>query len=160
MLKVIKIVPGVDKNGGNFKSVTFEYLREVGNQTVRTGQTSTRVLQPERTVGDKTYLEHFAYQCQVGDLFEGEIMEFNTTPYSVGERQVKKFSCALIGKEVKNSIFVANGLLRSKGACVINEHGEITYAAALNVSTANSATTDPVEVLAGVGEEGEEEGDF
>ena len=129
ILKVTETRNAIDKAGVPYQVVKFESFKVVDimgtSRTIATGKSGTRILRPERTIttGQVIKADTF-YGCQVGDLMEGTIERFNTTPYEVNERTVFHYSCVVFANE--NGVTYANNQLKVNNACVVDEHGQPT----------------------------------
>lgn len=121
-LKVTSVVNKSDKNSRPFQTVIFS---EVGflpnNQEVLTGKSRTRNLwstTPE-VKGDSLY-----GQVQVGTMVAGSIQSFNTTTFTVNDREVNKTTVVVF--DFENPVTYANSQLKRNNACVVDEHGQPT----------------------------------
>jgi len=108
-LEVSKILDG-EKDGREFKIAHFKSVRMLENgKTVFSGQASG------------TRLFNLGKEPEVGDLFEGSIISYETTPYVLKvdgmERTVNKTTVVVFGDETP--IEVANKSLERNNACVV-----------------------------------------
>ena len=120
-LKVTSITPRQDKNGRPFQQVVFNEVKFMGEREIKTGNTRTRNLwstTPE-VKGDNLY-----GQLTVGDLVAGSIQSFNTTVFTVNDREVNKTTLVIFDGE--NPTSYANQQLKRNGAVVVDEHGQPT----------------------------------
>ena len=143
-LKVTSITPKVDKNNRPFQQVVFNEVKFMGEREVKTGNTRSRNLwstTPE-VKGDNLY-----GQLVVGDLVAGSIQSFNTTVFTVNEREVNKTTLVIFDGE--NPVSYANQQLKRNGACVVDEHGQPTT----TITVTNQAKSLSV---AGAVEDGDE----
>jgi hypothetical protein len=130
--------PFADKNGRKFQKVTFAEVQYLLNgQEILTSKFRTRNLfdsTPDQK-GDALY-----GQLQVGNMVAGSIQSFNTTTFTVNDRQVNKTTVVVFDGE--SPVSYANSQLKRNGACVVNEHGEPT--ATFNVAPAVAKETNSI----------------
>lgn len=121
-LKVTSVQNKSDKNGRPFQTVTFSEVGYLPNgQEILTGKSRTRNLwstTPE-VKGDNLY-----GQVQVGSMVAGSIQSFNTTTFTVNDREVNKTTVVVF--DFENPVSYANSQLKRNNACVVDEHGQPT----------------------------------
>ena len=94
----------------NFRAATVD---EKGNSMFVGLEKGTRIVFPGEEPNE-------------GDRFAGSIINFNTTPYTIGEREVK--TCKVVAFEGEDAVQLANDMLKSQGhnACVLKTDGTPT----------------------------------
>jgi len=120
-----------DKANCDFKKITFSAIKLMGNREVKIFGGGVRNLWPEHEVtlstGEKTIIKADKYYdgIFVGDLFEGEVKRFDTTPYSLDKsgRMINQWTGVVFSTE--NPLVVAAKNLRQNNAVPIDpETGE------------------------------------
>ena len=146
-LKVTSVVNKSDKNNRPFQQVTFSEVGYLPNgQEILTGKSRTRNLwstTPE-IKGDSLY-----GQLQVGTMVAGSIQSFNTTAFTVNDREVNKTTVVVF--DFENPVTYVNSQLKRNGACVVDEHGQPTATFSVPVKEVKQTTSifdgfDPAEV--------------
>ncbi len=128
-LKVLSVDNRKDVNDRPYQLVQFEQFKTVTiagvDKIVKSNMPSrARVLWGPDPAGQIKEDGLFG-NLNVGDIVDGHIQTFNTTPYTVGERSnLTTYTCVVF--EGENGVSVANRNLRSNNAAVVDEHGQIT----------------------------------
>lgn len=127
LLKVVAIdILFSDKAQCNFKKVTFEGYKVLGNREIRTLAGGTRNLWPDHQVqsngetitikADKGYND-----LMVGDWVDGQVHAFDTTPYKIDGKVVTGYKCVVLATE--NPLMVAAKALIKNGGAPIDSDG-------------------------------------
>lgn len=129
-LKVVKVHPVVEAANGNgsYKKVTFQQMmsEEINPRKTIEKPTALSVTMnlwsaQKRSDGSMTK-PHFMYDEVVeGDEWSGDIVKFNTTPYSIETngtvREARSITVVVFQGE--DAIAVANNQLSQRNACVV-----------------------------------------
>jgi len=113
-----------DKVGVEFKKVTFKGVKYLGDRKVKTNVEGTRNLWPTHDVtladGSKTTIKGDVEfdGILVGDLFDGSVASFTTTPYQVDGRTLNQYKCVVFKHE--NPLVVAAKNLKQNNAAPID----------------------------------------
>ena len=127
-LKVASVSePKEDKRGRKFITLRFTTTGVLGTgQTIFSNQSpKTRNVwedfkdEAENLFkGDNLYYEVLAGNVKVGSLVAGNIVQFNTTPYTLGDKQVTSYTTIIFENE--DALLVANNDLKNNLACVVD----------------------------------------
>ena len=141
-LQVAKIENKTTDTGRKFQTVTFRPVKFFGNMQVASQEVRTRNIWGETKLenGDVIKADGFYNNLTVGQLVEGTIETFNTTPYNIGDNEVNTWTGVIFSNE--KGINVANKQLKNKNAKVITT--EFSVAAAPQVQQA-PAVAAPIE---------------
>src|SRR5688572_13924498 len=116
-----------DKSNCDFKKVTFKGVKFIGNREVKTNVAGTRNLWPDHEVtlqdGTKSMIKGDVDYATImqGDLFDGQVHNFTTTPYVLEGRQINQYKCVVFASE--NPMVVAARNLRQNSAAPLDENG-------------------------------------
>ncbi len=111
-------------NGRKFQKITFSEQKMLpGNRIMKTRNTRTRNVWDVSTDG-KVKADSYYNALRVGDIVEGSVVRFDTTPYTVGERTVETWSGVIFSDE--NPVTYANSQLKTNNASVIDADGNVT----------------------------------
>lgn len=121
-LKVTSVTNRTASNGRKFQTVSFSPVKYFGTQQIISQEVRTRNIWDKVTLenGDVIKADGFFGQLSVGQLIEGEIMSFNTTPYTIGDNEVNTWTGVIFKGE--NGLKVANQQLKSKNAHVVENN--------------------------------------
>ena len=110
-------------NGRKFQKVTFAENKFLPNGTaVKTRNVRMRNVWAE-SVDGQVKADSYYNNLRIGDIVEGTVVRFNTTPYTVGERTVTEWTGVVFSDE--NPTRYANSQLKANNACVVDEHGHL-----------------------------------
>ena len=160
-LQILEVTLKMDEQKQPYKYVRVAEFEKVGDEFIATGNISARVLRPARVIGEYSFSADTHYNTiEVGKKVKGGICHFNTTPYSIGERVVSKYSCVVFANE--EPVRVANNNLRTQKACVIDEYGQLTNEDQTlgDVTVTASSSQSAPEVPVTEGAEGEDDNSF
>lgn len=123
LLTVQSIENNEASNGRKFQTVVFSENKFLGTMQIKTRNIRTRNLWDVSTDG-KVRADGYYNNLRIGDIVEGQVIRFNTTPYKVGERMVTEWTGIVFSDE--NPVKYANSQLKNNEACVLDEHGSPT----------------------------------
>jgi len=126
-LRVTNVVTKTAPNGRVYQTITFNQFTMIGSKEVKSRLTRTRNVWGIGSTKENESISADPYfqTLTTGDIVEGNVFTYNTTSYRVGDNTVSQWTGVIFSDE-KDGVKYVNNQLKNQGACVIDEHGQMT----------------------------------